>query len=86
MKQMQSTNHLAMKKKGFWTMHYTMTLWNNENDLKQFAHRGAHLEAMKNSKSLAREIKILTVDAEVLPDWSTAKKMLSEQGKVYKFN
>ena len=85
MKQMQTTNNLAMKKKGFWTMHYTMTLWNNEDDIKQFARTGAHLEAMKKSKSIAKEIRILTMDADSLPDWQTGINLLLEKGKVISY-
>ena len=32
-KQLKDTNCKGFKKKGFWTKHYTMTLWNNEEDL-----------------------------------------------------
>ena len=62
-------------------MHYTMTLWESEEDLKAFAASGAHLEAMKKGASIAREIRTLTIDATELPDWKTAKKMLEKEGK-----
>ncbi|MGB0884946.1 MAG: DUF3291 domain-containing protein [Chitinophagales bacterium] len=76
MQQMKSSNHLEYKNTGFWTKHYTMTLWKSEEDLKAFAMSGAHLKAMKESKSIAKEIKTLTIDANELPNWKTAKKML----------
>ena len=83
-KQLQNTKNLEFKKTGFWMKHYTMTLWPGEKELKDFAKSGAHLEAMRNSRKIAREIRTLTIDAEKLPDWKTAKKML-ENGKVLNF-
>ena len=82
--QLRATNYKDFKKKGVWTTHYTMTLWKTEEELKEFAHSGAHLEAMKNSRKIAKEIRTITIDAESLPNWSTAKKLL-EKGKVLKF-
>ena len=83
-KQLRTTNCREFKKRGIWTMHYTMTLWNNEEELKQFARSGAHLEAMKTSASLAEEIRTITFDAEKLPDWQTAVRLLKD-AKVLRF-
>lgn len=77
LRQLRATNCVQMKKRGFWMKHYTMTLWNNEQELKDFAMSGAHLQAMKASKSIAREIRTLTIDADVLPDWKTAIHLLA---------
>lgn len=76
-KQLKATEYRAFKKRGFWTKHYTMTLWNNENDLKEFARSGAHLDAMKKSKNIAKEIRTITIDAETLPSWDEAIKLLA---------
>ena len=65
-----------MKKTGFWTTHYTMTLWKNEADLKDFARSGAHLKYMKTSGKIAKAIKTLTIDATEIPSWKEAKAML----------
>ncbi|MEQ8907551.1 MAG: DUF3291 domain-containing protein [Vicingaceae bacterium] len=83
-KQLKSTNCKDFKKKGIWTKHYTMTLWNNEKELKEFATSGAHLKAMKKSSQIAKEIRTITVDTDVLPDWKKAKKLL-EGGRVFKY-
>lgn len=77
-KQLQTTNCLDFKKQGFWTLHYTMTLWENEEQLKSFAQSDAHLIAIKKSATIAKEIKTITIDADKLPDWKTAKKMLAD--------
>lgn len=84
MKQLKTSNHLDFKNTGFWTKYYTMTLWKTEEDMKAFALSGAHLEAMKSSKKIAKEIRTITIDADKLPDWKTAKQMLTK-GKVIKY-
>lgn len=83
-RQLKATNCKDFKKRGLWTKHYTMTLWNSEKELKDFAKSGAHLEAMKKSSHIAKEIRTLTIDTDVLPDWEKAKKLL-EGGKVFKY-
>lgn len=85
MKQLRASGCVKMKKSGIWTKHYTMSLWRNEADLKAFARSGAHLEAMKKSASLAREIRTLTIDADTLPGWKEAKALLKERGRVIKY-
>ena len=76
LRQLKTTNCKDFKKRGIWTKHYTMTLWNNENELKEFAASGAHFNAMKQSKQIAKEIRTITIDAQVLPSWDEAKKIL----------
>lgn len=83
-KQLKATKYKAYKKRGIWTKHYTMTLWNNEEELKEFARSGAHLEAMKASKRIAKEIRTITIDAEELPNWREAKALLAN-GKVSRY-
>jgi hypothetical protein len=83
-KQLKATKCKDFKKRGFWTKHYTMTLWNNESELKEFAKSGAHLDAMKKSKQIAKEIRTLTIDADKLPSWNEAKLLL-ENAKVLTF-
>ena len=57
MNQLKASNCVSHKTLGVWTKHYTMTLWRTEEDIKAFAHNTAHLDAMKKSKSIAKEIK-----------------------------
>lgn len=83
-RQLKSSNCKQFKKRGFWTKHYTMTLWNNEDELREFAASGAHLDAMKNSKQIAKEIRTITIDAEILPSWDEAKKLL-ENARIFRF-
>lgn len=84
-KQLQNTPCIDKKTTGLWTMHYTMTLWNTEDDLKTFAKQGAHLDAMRKSGLIAKQIRILTYQADKLPDWKTAKQKLLAEGRVHNF-
>lgn len=84
-RQLRSTPCQAFKKRGIWTMHYTMTLWNSKEDLQDFARSGAHLDSMKQSKQIASEINTLTLEAEKLPSWEEAKRLLSAEGKLLRF-
>lgn len=82
--QLRATNCKDFRKKGLWTKHYTMTLWDNESEMKEFAKSGAHLQAMKASGKIAKEIRTITVDGTALPDWKEAENLL-KNGKVYKY-
>ena len=75
-----------MKNTGFGYLHFTMSVWENEADLRNFACTGAHREAMKESESLATEIGVYTFRSDEVPNWTEAKKLVSENGKVISFN
>lgn len=83
-RQLKATNCKDFSKRGFWTTHYTMTLWESEKELRAFTKSGAHLEAMKTSSEIAKEIWTFTYDAKELPSWDEAKKLL-KKGKVLRF-
>lgn len=70
---------------GLGLTHFTLSLWENEADLKSFARSGAHLEAMKKSARFASEIRTYTYDSDKLPEWETAKRLLATEGKSIKF-
>lgn len=76
---------VSMKNTGFGYMHYTLTQWESEDDLKRFSRSGQHLTAMKTSATLATEIRTYTYAEDRIPDWNTAKKLLIENGKSVTF-
>jgi hypothetical protein len=84
--QLASTHCVKKKTRGFWTKHYTMTLWRSEEELKAFSRSGEHLAAMKKGNQIAKEIRILTIDAADLPKWNDAKIMLKEKGRVLRYD
>lgn len=62
-----------------------MTLWRDEEKLRKFAFSGAHLETMKESARIAREIRTITIDADTMPSWKEAERIL-KAGKVLRDN
>ncbi|MCX2743215.1 hypothetical protein OO013_05025 [Mangrovivirga sp. M17] len=61
-----------------------MTQWEKESDMRGFAKNGSHLNAMKNNKNIAREIRTITIETDKLPTWKEAKLLLSS-GKALKY-
>lgn len=76
---------IAMKNTGFGLLHYTLTHWQSEEDLKRFARSGQHLQAMKESSQMATEIRTYTYQSATMPNWAEAKKLLTEKGKLLSF-
>jgi hypothetical protein len=54
---------------------YTMTLWDNENDLNHFYSNGAHLEAMKKAKFFSSKIQSKRINRKKILDWKEAKNL-----------
>jgi hypothetical protein len=77
---------LKFKKTGIGKLHYTLTAWETEEDMKAFAYQGgAHQESMKASAGLASELRTYSYSAEKLPDWKEAKSLLMEKGNVLRY-
>ncbi len=82
--QLRSTKCKEFRKRGIWTTHYTMTLWDNKQNMDEFVRSSAHLEAMKASSGFAREIRLYTYEGTTLPKWPDAIRLL-ENGKVLRY-
>lgn len=81
----QSPGFIRMTNSGFWNDHYTLSAWENEEAMKNFARSGEHLNAMKQSKSIADKLATYTYVTEIFPDWNTAKQLIHKNGKVLTF-
>ena len=77
---------IQMKNTGFGYYHYTLSIWETKEDVKNFSKSGAHLEAMKESKAIATEIGIYTYDTDKIPNWNEAKELVKEKGRVLKYS
>jgi len=84
-KQLSASNCVSRKAKGIWTLHYTMTLWEDEKAMLDFVRSGAHAEAMKVSKDIAKELYFLKFEANELPSWKEAKARLAIEGRRISF-
>lgn len=83
--QLKSTKCIAYKSTGFWTLHYTMSLWETQEEMKEFAKSGKHLKAMKKSATIAKEIRTLAVEVPSLLTWKEAKQRLLKEGRILNF-
>lgn len=77
---------IQMKNTGFGYLHFTLSVWKSEEDMKNFAKSGKHREAMQSSRSIATEIRTYTFHSENIPDWNEAKKLVLEKGKIISFD
>lgn len=84
--QLKGSAVVKFKSRGFWTTHYTMTLWNNEEEMREFAYQGAHMDAMKKSKKFAKIIRTLTLPQGEMPAWTEAKVLLKEKGRELRYD
>ncbi|MFM2284934.1 MAG: hypothetical protein RLZZ543_431 [Bacteroidota bacterium] len=67
----------GFKATGSWNLKcwYTMTVWENENDLKLFYKQGVHLEAMKKASHFSHKIQSKRLVRDDVPSWKEAKKL-----------
>lgn len=77
---------LKLKNTGFGYLHFTMSAWERQEDIKKFYKEGAHLHAMKKSSTLATETRTYTYTTKTFPSWKEAKQLLAENGKVLKWS
>jgi hypothetical protein len=75
--ELQQANCKKHKVAGSWNgrVWYTMTLWENENDIDAFYHNGTHLAAMKQSGKFSSKIESRRTQNEDLIRWKEAKKL-----------
>lgn len=76
-KELKQSKCKKYKITGNWSLKvwYTMTLWENENDMNDFYRNGTHLEAMKQSKQFSSKIQSNRIISEDLIRWKEAKKI-----------
>ena len=69
----------SFKITGSWNFKswYTMTLWENENDLLQFIASETHLKAMQQSRSFSNNIQLKRLHKNELISWNEAKRLFT---------
>ncbi len=78
----KDTRCRGYKSTAFWRDVYTMTLWDNKEDMRKFVMSGAHKESMKDTAKLGKTFKSITIETDKMLDWKTAKKKIHEEGRV----
>ncbi|MFV5700106.1 hypothetical protein ACM55H_17240 [Flavobacterium sp. ZT3R17] len=77
--QLKQSNCKKYKVIGSWNLKvwYTMTLWENENEINTFYRNGTHLEAMKQSGKFSSKIQSRRIQNEDFMSWKESKKLFA---------
>ena len=67
---------------GSLTKFYVISKWDSAESMKEFTYSGVHMDAIKLSKELAGEIRLLYFQTDESPDMKTAKKLLMSDERV----
>lgn len=77
LKQLKSDpNCKGYKQRGVWKDHYTMSKWENEEEMLSFVRSGAHAKAMKISQDIAAKLKFKRLTQEEFPSWKEAMQLI----------
>jgi hypothetical protein len=76
----KGNKHSAVKKVNGYQC--TITAWENREIMLEFMRSGTHLKAMKAFHSMATG-KTYGYEAEAIPSWEEAFKILESKGKSY---
>jgi hypothetical protein len=63
-------------------MEHTMTVWEDRESMLKYLRKGAHLQAMKNSKMFGSYGKVYGYCTDTIPSWSQARQIWEEKGRV----
>lgn len=65
-------------------LEHTLTIWETRHDMLAYLRQGAHLEAMKASRSIGKYGKVHGYETEDVPDatWESALKRWKTEGRV----
>lgn len=77
-KQLKKSNCIKYKAIGSWNLKtwYTMSVWENDEDINQFYRNGTHLDAMKSAKNFSSEISSIRIEGKEYIEWKLAKEQL----------
>ena len=74
----QAEGVIATRLKGGLSKNYTITAWESKEAMLNFRNNGAHLEAMKATRFISNEYASCHYEADELPGWKEALKMVYE--------
>jgi Domain of unknown function (DUF3291) len=61
-----------------WKIGYTLTAWENKEQMLQFRNTGAHKEAMSKIRKLSQQYKTLQWESDKQPNWQEARIRLAD--------
>ncbi len=79
--QLKNSNCIKYKAIGSWNLKiwYTMSVWENDEEINQFYRNGNHKEAMKSAKHFSSNIKSLRIEGKEFIEWRLAKQLLKKK-------
>ncbi|HOS49199.1 MAG TPA: hypothetical protein PLG57_11210 [Bacteroidia bacterium] len=79
--QLKKSSCIKYKAIGSWNLKtwYTMSVWNNDEDINQFYRNGIHLEAMKSAKNFSSNISSIRIEEKEYIEWKLAKELLKKK-------
>jgi hypothetical protein len=80
--QLKKNGFIAFRKKGLGNLHYTITAWKDEEQMRNFFQDGAHRNAMKKTSLIAKEVCTFTYETDQMPDWEEAIASLKNGKKM----
>ncbi|MFF2286665.1 hypothetical protein [Peribacillus butanolivorans] len=70
--------HSSFEKEG-WITYWTLTVWENEDCMKEYRNNGNHLKAMKISRKIADQLEKINWEDDNIPNWKECKKLLHKK-------
>jgi hypothetical protein len=61
---------------------HTLTVWESRKDMLEYMRKGAHAEAMRTTRKVAKYAKIYGYESKTIPTWEDALKLWEENGRV----
>ncbi|RBW67952.1 DUF3291 domain-containing protein [Bacillus taeanensis] len=75
LKKAEGLTHSSFNKEG-WLTYWTLTVWENKEDMKNYRNNGSHLKAMKIARKIADELESFHWEGETIPSWAESKERL----------
>lgn len=69
--------HSSFEKEG-WSTYWTLSVWENENFMKEYRNKGNHLKAMKISRKIADQLEKVNWEDDKIPNWKDCKELLNK--------
>jgi heme-degrading monooxygenase HmoA len=66
-------------KKENWSTYWTLTVWDNEESMKNYRNKGNHQKAMKKSRYIGDEFEKINWEGNRIPDWQECMNLLHEK-------
>lgn len=63
-------------------VHHTLSVWENEDAMREFIYSGVHMKAIKSFSDIATG-KTFGYESADIPDWQEVRRLWDEKGREY---